>query len=142
MTDIIFVPGTGRKAETSAIKQDIIKQLIQDKKHPSEVIAGNFVVVPEVAFQVDRFFDSIYVKVALTLLDIVLDLNTVITLLAAEQFLFAFSLQVVVAQSLFRQLASGQLQRILNSAQDSAQRGILKNDLLEIFHEEKGFEAG
>ena len=92
-------------------------------------------LVPEVGFSLYRFFESIWTKVFLVLLDVVLDTNTVLTLITARQYKFALALQLVVCYSLLQQVMAGQIQQIFQAARASAARGLLRDDFVELLHQ-------
>ena len=125
--------------ESEAAKRDLVRQLLATN-HPND-IKGHVGLTPEVGFDLSRPFEGLWVKLFVALLDVALDANTVLALIIARQYKFAFALQLVVSYSLLDSLSSGLFQHLCHGVRESIKRGILRNDVKEYFDKERGFEA-
>ena len=65
------------------------------------------------------------VKIFLYLLDIVLDFVTVVSLLASDNFIFAFVLTAIIFRTFFQELCYGSPCSICESFRRSTERGIM-----------------
>eukprot|EP00435_Cladocopium_sp_Y103_P076157 s49_g79.t1 len=139
--------GEGSNSGASKEVQRAMVQKVLEEQPSTDADGTPFIAVDgvrftaEVGFSVYRFFESIWTKVLLVLLDIILDANTVFTLITAQQYRIALALQLVVSYSLLHQVMDGQIQRIFEAARASAARGLLRDDLIALLHQEHGFEA-
>lgn len=59
----------------------------------------------EVGFDAKRPFRSLWVKVALMFLDIILDFNTIFLLLACGMYPFAFAMTLVISYTIMHQVS-------------------------------------
>ncbi|CAE7196542.1 Ankrd44 [Symbiodinium sp. KB8] len=83
--------------------------------------------------------DALKRKVWIMALDVLFDMNTILSLLVSRNFQFAACLTFVVARSTAKQLSN--LKSFKQAIGESARRGLLHAVLLDIFEEEKGAEA-
>eukprot|EP00435_Cladocopium_sp_Y103_P076204 s49_g81.t1 len=140
---VAMVAPRSNSGSTKEVQQAMVQKVLEEQ--PSSEADGTPVIVvdgvrftAEVGFSVYRFFESIWTKVLLVLLDIILDANTVFTLIAAQQYRIALALQLVVSYSLLHQVMEGQIQRIFEAARASAARGLLRDDLIALLHQARG----
>ncbi|CAE6970903.1 Ankrd44 [Symbiodinium sp. CCMP2592] len=83
--------------------------------------------------------DALKVKLFFMALDVLLDLNTIFSLLVSRNYKFAGCLTFVVTRSTAKQL--GNLGSFKKALDESVRRGLLHRVVLEVFDEEKGAEA-
>ncbi|CAE7287524.1 ANK1 [Symbiodinium natans] len=119
-------------SETADMVRRVLGESPDDDEWPEEV-------VPEEACNMS--LDSVYARMCLYLMDMLLDLNTIYTLTASRNFKFAFALTAIVFRTVFQELFYGSPGRIREAVEASIARGILRNDLLNLLNEEKGFEG-
>ncbi|CAE7239821.1 ASZ1 [Symbiodinium sp. CCMP2592] len=96
-------------------------------------------VAPEEACNMSM--DSTYARMSLYLMDMLFDMNTIFTLVASRNFKFASALTAIVFRTVFQELVYGSPVKIREAIAASVTRGIMRNDLLNLLNEEKGFEG-
>ena len=87
------------------------------------------------------FMSCINVKVGLLFLDVLLDINTLKTMLESGHFMFAVCMMVILSKSLSQQMMAGSIWSLSTAREKTINRGIQHRILLEILVEEQGFEA-
>ncbi|CAE7028516.1 unnamed protein product, partial [Symbiodinium sp. CCMP2456] len=130
-----FVDPEHRTAKTQAVK-DLLQM-----KTPEEFGQVNTKIMPTVAFSWPWKGGGLYFGVALLVLDVVLDANTVFTFLASKHYFFAAVMTFVVARSGLKQLRVLPPWRLRQALKASTERGIIRQDLLDYLEEEKRSEA-
>ncbi|CAE6970889.1 ankrd52 [Symbiodinium sp. CCMP2592] len=83
--------------------------------------------------------DALKIKMFFMALDVLLDINTIFSLLVSRNYKFAACLTFVVTRSTTKQL--GNLGSFKKALDESVHRGLLDRVVLEVFDEEKGAEA-
>ncbi|CAK9041773.1 unnamed protein product [Durusdinium trenchii] len=86
----------------------------------------------------EEFKRKLWMEVALLLLDVLLQFNTVCILLWTNLPKLAFLLTCVISRSLSLQMLSGNLSTVSAALQDSLRYGMLRKDLMEVFAEARG----
>eukprot|EP00435_Cladocopium_sp_Y103_P065272 s739_g27.t1 len=150
----------GSDAGATDMRQDIVDKVLAEETCHNDAAGTRVIVVDgvrfaaEVGFSWYRVFESIrwtqricttksrllqqsarHLLVLLVLLDIILDVNSVFTLITAQQYRIALALQLVVSYSLLHQFMDGQIQQIFQAASASSARGILRDDLIALLHQ-------
>ena len=96
----------------------------------------------EMACNICGPLSCLYGKAFLYVLDVGLDLNTIYTLVASSNFIFAGVLTAIISRTFFHELMQGRSPAsIRDSLYKSTERGIMHKDLLEMLNEEKSFEG-
>lgn len=88
-----------------------------------------------------RVMDGLAVKTFLLMFDMVMDLNTIKALILGQKYHIAFTLTCVVVRSLLKQIFVGHLLNVRKALLDSCRRGVMSQELVDIFAEEQGGEA-
>ncbi|CAE7156283.1 unnamed protein product [Symbiodinium necroappetens] len=84
---------------------------------------------------------GLYQSVALMLLDVGLDANTIGIFLYSQDYFFALVMSFVVTRSCFKQMCLIPPWRLREAMKASVRRGILRQDVLDFLEEEKRSEA-
>ena len=129
------VLGSMEQHDAQLACQDILR------KKSEEFCTVNAKIKPVVGFGWPWRDAGIYPRVGLVLLDIALDINTVITFLSDQRFVFAGVMTFVITRSLLKQMCILRPWHLRKAINASIQRGIMQQDLLDFLMEEKGSEA-
>ncbi|CAE7810951.1 unnamed protein product [Symbiodinium sp. CCMP2592] len=112
----------GSGATHDGLKQLAVRELL---KTPKDKIQGG----------------GLWPSVAVWLLDVGLDVNTIFTFLMAKQYVFAAVTAFVVVRSTFKQVLVLAPWNLPEAVRQSAHRGLVRKDLLDMLEEEKRSEA-
>ncbi|CAE7290232.1 Ank2 [Symbiodinium sp. CCMP2592] len=126
--------------EHTQAKTQAVKDLLQTQT-PEEFGQVNTKIMPTVAFSWPWKGGGLYFGVALLVLDVVLDVNTIFTFLASKHYFFAAVMTFVVARSGLKQLRVLPPWHLRQAIKASTERGIMRQDLLDYLEEEKRSEA-
>ncbi|CAE7274697.1 mask [Symbiodinium natans] len=90
---------------------------------------------PEVCCQASRLFDSLAVKLSLHVLAVVMDLITIFTMASARSYFLSLALTCVLARAMVQEMFYGNPVKIREAVLQSALRGILREDLMQVLEE-------
>lgn len=116
----------------SSFQEDMLGQILaalpEERSWPSEAS-------PEVLWQPERFFDSMVVKLSLHLLAVVMDINTIFTMVSSQRYILSLVLTTIVTQIFVKEILYGSPMKLSHAVRQSAQRGILREDLLKLLED-------
>ncbi|CAE7948836.1 ASZ1 [Symbiodinium sp. KB8] len=116
----------------SSFQEDMLGQILaalpEERSWPSEA-------KPEVLWQPERFFDSMVVKLSLHLLAVVMDINTIFTMASSQRYILSLLLTTLVTQIFVKEILYGSPMKFSHVVRQSAQRGILREDLLKLLED-------
>ncbi|CAE7431557.1 unnamed protein product [Symbiodinium natans] len=121
------------------VKRWAVKELLQSTR-PQDFCTVHKSLRPVVGFSWP-WRAGLWQGLALLVLDVGLDINTIVTLLVTKHHLFAAVISFLVARSVLKQLSALPPWRLREAIKDSLRTGLMRKDLLDFIEEEQRSEA-
>ncbi|CAE7431500.1 unnamed protein product [Symbiodinium natans] len=121
------------------VKRWAVKELLRSTR-PQDFCTVHKSLRPVVGFSWP-WRAGLWQGLALLVLDVGLDINTIFTLLVTKHHLFAAVMSFLVARSVLKQLSALPPWRLREAIKDSLRTGLMRKDLLDFIEEEQRSEA-